>query len=60
MKRKSGMVPGAASNKDPKVRLMRTAKTQVNYRYGMGGLPKGVGHAPKPITLPPMPWDKPR
>ncbi len=54
---KRGMVPGKGSNKDRKVRLMRRAKTDVNYKYGMGGLPKGAGNTPRPITLPPMPWD---
>jgi hypothetical protein len=43
---------------DRRVTLMRAAKTQANYKHGMGGLPKGDGHKPKPITLPKMPWDR--
>lgn len=48
---------GKGANTDPKIRLMRSAKTKANYKYGMGGLPKGKGHEPKPVTLPKMPWD---
>lgn len=51
-------MPGKGANTDPKVRAMRSAKTKANYKYGMGGLPKGDGHKPKPVTLPKMPWDK--
>jgi hypothetical protein len=36
---------------------MRGAKTRANYRCGMGGLPKSGAYAPRPITLPKMPWD---
>ena len=53
-------VMGSGANRDPKIRLMRGAKTAVEYKYGMGGLPKGAGHTRKPITLPPTPWDKPK
>lgn len=48
---------GKAANKDRKLTLMRSAKTKANYKVGMGGLPKSKGHAPKPITLPKMPWN---
>lgn len=33
-----------------KLRLMRSAQTGTNYKYGMGGLPK-THKAPKKITL---------
>ena len=38
--------------------LMRLAKTSANAKHGMGGLPKGKGHKPKPVTLPKMPWNE--
>lgn len=38
--------------------LMRAAKTNAEAKHGMGGLPKGDGHKPKPVTLPKMPWDE--
>ncbi len=44
------MKPGKSANVDPKITLMRSAKTKANYKYGRGGLPKA--HKPKPITLP--------
>lgn len=50
--------PGPAANRDRRIRLMRIAQTNANYRHGMGGLPKENGHKPKPITLPKMPWDE--
>lgn len=34
--------PGKAANKDPKLRLMRSAKTRASYSHGMGGLPRKV------------------
>lgn len=49
--------PGKGANRDPKIRLMRSAKTAVEYKHGMGGLSKGSGHTRRPITLPSMPWD---
>ena len=48
----------AEYGKDERLRLMRAANTKANYKYGMGGLPKGEGHKPRPITLPKMPWDE--
>lgn len=48
---------GKAANKDRKITVMRAAKTSATYKTGMGGLPKSDGHAPRPITLPKMPWD---
>lgn len=45
------MKPGKAANIDPKIKLMRSAQTQANYKFGMGGLPK-THKKPKPITLP--------
>lgn len=45
----------------PKGKLLaqiRAAKTSANNTHGMGGLPKGGGHKPKPITLPKTPWDE--
>lgn len=57
-KNEKGMVPGKGANRDPKIRLMRGAKTAVEYKHGMGGLPKTPGRSQKPITLPPTPWDK--
>jgi hypothetical protein len=41
---------GKAASTDPKLRLMRSAKTRVNYSHGMGGLPRRK--AAKPVTLP--------
>lgn len=37
--------------------MMRAAKTSAENKHGMGGLPKGGGHKPRPITLPKTPWD---
>lgn len=54
------MVPGKGANRNPKIQLMRGAKTAAEYKYGMGGLPKTPGRSQKPITLPPTPWDKPK
>jgi hypothetical protein len=48
---------GKAANTDRKVTLMRSAKTKATYGYGMGGLPKGDVHKPRPVTLSRMPWD---
>jgi GcrA cell cycle regulator len=42
---------GAFANKDPKLRLLRSAKTAATDRYDIGGNLK-TRHAPKPITLP--------
>ena len=50
---------GKSANKDRRVTLLRSAKTKANYKHGMGGLPKGDGHKPRPITLAPLPWDEP-
>ncbi len=53
------MDDGAQVTKRAKRRLtlMRSAKTSANAKHGMGGLPKGGCHKPKPVTLPRMPWD---
>lgn len=47
----------AQSPESKKLELMRRAKTNAESSHGLGGLPKGAGHKPKPVTLPKMPWD---
>lgn len=56
MKEKPPPRPGKGANRDPRVRLMRSANTTANYRYGMGGLPKTKGAARRQVTLPTVPW----
>lgn len=39
---------GKGANTDPRISLMRGAKTRANYRCGMGGLPRTGTRAPPP------------
>ncbi len=42
--------------RDRKIELMRRAKTAANEKFGIDGRRKEK-FAPKPISLPKMPWD---
>lgn len=43
--------------RDRKLEMMRRAKTAVESTHGLGGLEKRGAHAPRPVTLPKMPWE---
>lgn len=58
MANRKPMVPGPGSNRDRKIRMMRSAKTMVENKHGIGGVLKSPGRTQKPVTLPKMPWDK--
>lgn len=41
---------GKSTNADPKLRILRSASTAANYKYGMGGLPR-KNKTVKPVSL---------
>jgi hypothetical protein len=36
--------------------IMRRAKTATENTHNLGGIVKSGGHAPRPVTLPKLPW----
>jgi hypothetical protein len=50
--------PPIAANIDKKLSTMRRASNAAQSRYSIGGAEKTGHFAPRPITLPKMPWDE--
>lgn len=42
---------GAGANRDPKLKLIRSAQTAATTKFGVGGRPKTIG-GPRAVTLP--------
>ncbi len=46
------------SQESRKIEIMRRAMGAAINKRGVGGTEKKGGYAPKPITLPKLPWDE--
>lgn len=49
---------GRGANRSRTVRVIRSGMSRANDKYGISGVKKEGHRAPRPITLPKMPWEE--